>query len=369
MTRGPAARVRALLEIVRPLATEVVMAVDAGGDPSTPDVCGELTDRLYVLESAAPHRVLGWLMHECSADWILRLDDDEVPSAALLEELPALLDEQRATNLPLSRRWLYPEPDRFITDHPWTPDYQIRLFRNLPGIWTFPGLPHEDIAIVGERRFTDLPIYHLDLLVNDLASRRQKAERYELLQPGHMNQGVPVNLMYTPEDVADLETAPVPAEDAALISAVMKGSDATGGETDPAMQPGSVERFFPGRDFSEAGYNARIEFVRTPVRLPADSVRQLEVEVENLGDEWWPAGDGQPEIRVSSRWLDPSGGVHSEGPRMCFTETVAPGRNTRVMLAVVTPDRPGTYTLECDLVHEHVRWFRQPVRAEVEIDC
>ena len=175
--------------------------------------------------------------------------------------------------------------------------------------------------------------------------------------------------MYTPEDVADLETAPVPSADAALISAVMAGSDATGGEAEAAapMPPRTVERFFPQRDFSEAGYDARMKFVRTPVRLPAGSVRQLEVEVENLGDEWWPAGDGQPEIRVSYRWLDSSGGVHSEGPRTCFTETVAPGRNTRVMLAVVTPERPGTYTLACDLVHEHVRWFGKAVSAEVEI--
>ena len=104
-----------------------------------------------------------------------------------------------------------------------------------------------------------------------------------------------------------------------------------------------------------------------PVRLPTAAVRLIEIEVENLGDEWWPAGDAEPEIRAAYRWLDGSGALYAEGPRTVFTETVGPGRDTRVMLVVQTPEQPGTYVLECDLVHEHVRWFGAATRAEVEV--
>jgi hypothetical protein len=38
------------------------------------------------------------------------------------------------------------------------------------------------------------------------------------------------------------------------------------------------------------------------------------------------------------------------------------------MLRTATPRTPGRYELELDVVHEHVRWFDQPVRIPIAID-
>jgi hypothetical protein len=371
VTRGPASRVRALLELVRPVASEVVLAVDERGDRATAAACDDLADRTYLLEAASPERVMGWLMGQCRGDWILRLDDDEVPSAALLNALPRLVEESRPTNMPMPRRWLYPDRGRYIADHPWRPDYQIRLMRNVPGVWLIRGLRHDNIDILGERRLVDLPLYHLDLLINSYGSRRSKRERYEADRPGYSNQGFPVNLMYTPEDLGDVETDAVPGEDQVLIDSIFERVDPAEQEaaspTWKRVSAREAERFFPRRRLSPDAYRARLRVVRPPLSLPAGSVRLVEIEVENLGDEWWPAAEAEPEIRAAYRWLDPSGAKHAEGPRSLFTETVAPGQTTRLMLVVETPARAGAYVLEADIVHERVRWFGQPTRFRLEI--
>ncbi|HEX2233931.1 MAG TPA: hypothetical protein VHG69_11285, partial [Thermoleophilaceae bacterium] len=217
LTRGPAERVRALLELIRPVAAEIVLAVDEQGDSAAAEACADLADRSYLLDVGMPARVLGWLMNECTADWILRIDDDEVPSAALLRELPAILAAERPTNVALARRWLHPDRHHYLRSHPWTPDYQLRLVRNVPGIWRFPGLRHDNFDALGERRFLPLAIYHLDLLLQPLEARRAKRALYEADRPAHAADGFPVNAMYTPEDVEGIELSPVPEEDADAI--------------------------------------------------------------------------------------------------------------------------------------------------------
>jgi hypothetical protein len=75
-----------------------------------------------------------------------------------------------------------------------------------------------------------------------------------------------------------------------------------------------------------------------------------------------------PYIRLGARWLaGGSGALAAPEARAVFTETVRPGQATRVMLRVVAPPDPGRYTLEIDVVHEHVRWFGCPTRLELDV--
>jgi hypothetical protein len=46
---------------------------------------------------------------------------------------------------------------------------------------------------------------------------------------------------------------------------------------------------------------------------------------------------------------------------------LAPGDVQIVPLPLVAPAAAGAWTLEVDLVHEHVRWFEQALRMEVEV--
>jgi hypothetical protein len=376
-TRGPAARAHALLSLVRPHVDEIVLAVDDRADPAIHAACAGLADQRLTYEFVPPPcRLIGWLQHQCSADWLLRFDDDEIPGRALLDALPELTADRRLTHYGLTRRWLHGDARTFLRSPPWQPDYQLRLVRNVRGLWRFTGAMHDGALVLGERGLADLPIYHADLLLLDVQARRRKAERYERLRPDHMHEGASVNAIYVPEDWDELATAPVPAHDARLIAGVLDAPLAPAAPDGPhaAVRHATffdVDRFNTQRSVSAQAYAARIEFVRPVTRLGRAIAREQEVVVHNLGDERWPPGhDGEPPIRLGYRWRRPGadGEVLAEGPRSAFTETVVPGGRTLAKLALHAPDEPGRHVLEVDVVHEHVRWFGTPARLEVEVE-
>ena len=89
--------------------------------------------------STAP---LAWLHGLCRCDWILRLDDDEVPSAGAARAVRAWSQRRELTHAHVPRRWLHPDASTWLADAPWTPDYQLRLVRNDPTVVSFPGWMH-----------------------------------------------------------------------------------------------------------------------------------------------------------------------------------------------------------------------------------
>jgi len=372
MTAGPPKRVRALLEACRDGVDEIVLVGDASGGLATLDACADLADARFSVDCSSVVVALGWMLLQCRGDWVLRLDDDEVPGPRLLGELRELAADRFPTNAAIRRRWLHPDRDSYLVTPPWQPDFQVRFVRNVPGVWSFPGVVHGGLEVLGERRLAAEPIYHADLLLSGLERRRSKRERFESGRPGISADGFPVNDMYVPEDHA-VDTAPVPGPDRELIESVLDGSEVPPGLRaigPPPRHAGrdELERPTAARSVLPGAYRAAIRIERDQPPLAAGEVRQLEVVAENRGDEWWPYGDVPPYIRLGSRWLDGSSGAASAPEaRAVFTETVRPGQATRVMLRIVAPPEPGRYTLEVDLVHEHVRWFGCPARLELEV--
>lgn len=310
-TRGPAARARALLSLVRPYVDEIVLAVDDRADAAIHEACADLADQRLTFEFVPPPcRLIGWLQHQCTADWLLRFDDDEIPSRALLDALPELTADRRLTHYGLTRRWLYGDARTYLLSPPWQPDYQLRLVRNVPGLWRFTGAMHDGAIVLGERGLADLPIYHADLLALDVEARRRKAERYERLRPDHINEGASVNAIYVPEDWSGVASATVCEEDAQLIARVLDAPQPTAPSSASyaAVQHATrfeVDRFNTSRTVSQGTYAARIEFVRPVTRVGRAITREQEVLVHNLGDERWSAGhDAEPLIRLGYRWRD-----------------------------------------------------------------
>jgi hypothetical protein len=360
MARKPAARVRAILELFRPLVDEIVLAADRTGDPDTLAACADLAEKRFVIDPVPLNRRLGWLQSRCDCDWILRFDDDEAPSAALLACLRPLLKDRRPMQIAFTRRWLWESEKRWISNHPWSPDFQIRLVRNAPGVWRFPGEMHAPIEILGELRFVDAPIYHCELLLADTEARRAKRARYEQLRPGFWNGDFPVNWYYTPEDWDAVETSETPPEDLELISRVDRGASfrvtSSSDDSVPTASAREAERFLATRVVSDLAYDAHLELVRPAETVPTGVVREHEVVVTNLGDETWPWGDYPPYFRLGYRWLTRTGEAVLEG-RCLFTENVEPGMTTRLLAPLEPPAEPGPYLLSLDVVHENVRWF------------
>lgn len=102
-----------MLELVRPVADELVVAVDADAPVANSPKLGALADRLVRVPLEPPlERYLPWLHNVCGGDWILRLEEDERPSSELLESLPSLIQailiaQKEPKRLPkVAVRWL-----------------------------------------------------------------------------------------------------------------------------------------------------------------------------------------------------------------------------------------------------------------------
>jgi SAM-dependent methyltransferase len=378
MTGAEPARVRAFLGHWRPLVDEIVVAVDERAHPATTNECARFADQVYVVPAANAHmeRYLGWLHSCCSGDWILRADDDEVPSEALRQVLRPLLVEREPTHYWVPRLWAYPTPDTYITEGMWLRDIQVRLVRNLPGLWRFSGHVHSNIEVEGAGRIVDAPLLHLALLVADLEKRRDKAEGYERVTPGlRAPSGVPLNSVFVPEDMGVTSLAPSSDADIESYARYLRAAaepDVTPAPAADGVQTvgmEEIERWNGERSVSEGAYRARVTLPQGVDPTQADAFQYVQVEIENLGDEWLPRGPRpEPPIQVGYRWWREDGTEVVEPTlRTPLTETVAPGATTRLPMAIKAPPDHGHLQLDVDLVHENVRWFGCDQRLAVEV--
>lgn len=354
-------RLAATLRLLRPVADEIVVALD----DRRSDVAGELgtvADRVLLFQHVEPgDRPMAWLVEQCRGRWVFNLDDDEIPSISLLAELPRLIDDPDVTHCWIARRWLYPDLRRQLAVPPWSTEFQLRLFAADERFVRFTPVFHRPVECIGPTRFVDAPLWHLDTALCSVAERRRKALAYEHARRGMRVNGFSHNTgMYLPEARDDLELAPVPADDAALIAricAAIPTRDETVGVVEPAV-PEAVSRCWPGGPFDESMYDAAIELLSpSPRRLVAGTQQAIDVRIHNRGGCVWRAG----QVTLAATWADGAEGLRTQLPA-----DVRPGA-TAVVPVHLVPPAVGDQTVEIDLVHEHVRWFRTPLRHTVDV--
>jgi hypothetical protein len=204
ITDAPLDLIAAAMAPLRTCADEIVIAVDARVDPDLAAAHGAFAERVVRLPFALPvERALAWLHGQCSGDWILRIDSDEIPSAALAERLAELTRTREVMQYWIPRRWLFPDRRMYLAEWPWVPDYQARLVRNEPSLLRFPGKVHSSVVCVGPARYLREPIYHLDCVIRSQKERADKVHDYRRLSR-HLqlprNGGPPLNeALYLPE--------------------------------------------------------------------------------------------------------------------------------------------------------------------------
>ncbi len=375
-------RAAAALAPLRGVAEEIVVAVDVSSGEQDLAPLGVVADRLYEIEfDTFVESAMAWMHAQCSGDWILRIDDDEVLSAGLLEALPELVRARDVVQYWLARRWTYPDAGHWLDEWPWFPDFQGRLVRNDARLW-FPGLCHSSVALTLPARYLDGGLYHLAHLICGREERERKVERYFAVDPALRVTGADpyLSAYYLPERHPNARTEAVDPRDGETIGAVLMESyeshprpERAPTQVPAARRVGRAEfqSRWAERKFDDAGYRASIRAVDGYRRLTVGDHRPFRVCVSNEGPEWWPGGgeDRRPLIRVAYRWLTPQGNtVESEGHRTALPHPLAPGESCLVQMQVTAPPIDGVYLFAPDLVHEHVRWFQcdaQPVEMLV----
>jgi glycosyl transferase-like sugar-binding protein len=372
LTGDPGPRVAAVLEPFREVADEIVVAADARADRERLEQYAAIADRVVRLEFSYFERHLAWLHAQCSGDWVFRIDADELASPGLVERLPELVADRRLQQVWFPRRWVFPDAAHWVEEVPWWPDYQNRLVRN-DGTLRFSGLQHTSAEPTRPALYAEEPLYHLACLVEDVATRRTKGLKYEVLRPNLAAPGRgPLNRrVYVPELYARSRPAAVPERDRAALATVLSATTAS--RRDPGELPivplAESDRHWGLRALAGDAYAADIESVEAEPRLAPGEVGHVHVRVTNRGSETWPwDADAGPEIRCAYRWRHPNGMLLvAEGRRTSFTRDVRPGESLVVPLLVEAPATPGRYLLEVDVVHERVRWFGTERRFPVEV--
>jgi hypothetical protein len=375
-TNEPCDRLAVVLSTLREAEfpqLEIVLALDDRTEGSHHDYA-RIVDRTVLFPFAAPpDRIQPWLATQCSGDWTLRLDGDEVPSRGLVDQIAELVaGEPGLTHAWMPCRWLYPSADRYLAEWPWRPDYQLRLFRNDRAVVRSTGLMHRHTDVVGARRYLTEPLYHSALLLRSREQREEKVARYEATSPEVRVAGDSVSRrFYLPELLTSVRTSPVPEADLDLTRRLLTPPTPT-----PATAPapgelsrvsrGEVDALWSGRPLVDADYAARLELLDHDLRVFRGETRTIDVRAYNLGSVVWPWGErAEPPIRLAQRWRLFDGTV-VEGLRTPFPEPVLPGASCVVPAQVGPPPDDDELTLEIDIVHEHVRWFGSALLLVVE---
>jgi ubiquinone/menaquinone biosynthesis C-methylase UbiE len=124
-----------------------------------------------------------------------------------------------------------------------------------------------------------------------------------------------------------------------------------------------------------SAFRAAITLLDPPSSLAAGESSVVRALVENRSDVAWPSHGSavaERQINLGNHWLDAAGRVvvESDGRSVLPCE-LAPGGRAEFPLAVRSPETPGRYLLEVDLVQEAVAWFAwkgsPAARAEVRV--
>ena len=368
MTDAPLDQVAAAIAPLSPFADEIVVAVDARVGPDLTAAHTAFADRVVRVPYVPPvERSLAWLHAQCSCDWTLRIDSDEIASPALAARLPELTRSRDVTHYWIPRRWLFPDRSTYLTEWPWLPDYQLRLVRNDPAPLRFPGTVHTSVTCLGPARYLTEPIYHLDCLVRSEEERAEKARLYNQLVDG-VNEvgrsGQPISdVFYLPErrGAVTRDSVPPAAREALAADAgqrFLARAFPSGQDPVRAVTREEVDRFWSQRPLCADAYAALLQVSDHEVSISPRELRTLDVDVTNCGSETWGWGpDATPPIHLSYE-LRRSDGQHvGWGPRTPMPAPARPGSTLRVPLLLQAPERVGEHVLVVDLVHEHVRWF------------
>jgi len=104
-------------------------------------------------------------------------------------------------------------------------------------------------------------------------------------------------------------------------------------------------------------YNVLYDPVDVPKYMEAGKTYNLTVKAKNTGSISWTPGN----FGLSYHWYKEPGHVIKiwDGTRDYVDYTVPPGGTYTFSLSVTAPADPGNYTLEIDMVHENVAWFKE----------
>lgn len=272
------------------------------------------------------------MVTRCRGDWILKIDYDEELSLEWHDSRwRDVVAGSEFTHFWCPRRWLTTS-HTYIACEPWWPDWQLRLFRNLPEEITFPTRLHDTMRMNGPAGYLrTLAIHHHDLALGSRAVREEKAAKYEQQRPGNG-----LGFFYLYEDYQPPE-ATIPERS----------------HFDPSTE---LLRMQPIDAVSAA--SIAIDPDEPPARIRSGEMIWLDVRVQNGSENAIRSGAPFP-INLAYHWIESAtyGIVVFDGERTALMPEISPGMGEEFRMFIVAPVKPGKHLLRITMVQERIRWF------------
>ncbi len=353
-TRNSEPHLGRLLDEVGSFADEIVVGVDADSVDRTLEVAAAGADVVYRFRHRGNFAPVRFLRFDyATGDWILSLDDDESIEESFDDLMPELLNDPRPTHYFLPRKWIVSlDPCEYLYDSGWSPDWAARLFRNDRRLFWKPPRAHTDSILQGlGYREERVSILHFEQLLRSPKHRQEKLAVYRNVGAGENDEKIyyPPNSIARRAAVLRRPRPPLKKRQSKVHREIRE----------PKVVP------FP---------NWRFELLKedTPRSAACKETIRADIQVRNLGQYWSPNIGRWPRLSLSYHLLDSHGStVTFENSRFPVMRPVDTGKTVTFLCDIQTPDFPGNYQLEWDMVSDGDVWFAllgaQTYRTPIQI--
>ncbi len=138
-----------------------------------------------------------------TTDWMVRIDDDERMGVNFRDRARILMQDNDVDVYWFPRAWLYKDNKHFLSDVPWYPDYQPRLFRR--GHLKASAGVHVHPAAIGNSRIENyVNIFHYLLIDFTYEQRLEKCKDYAQMMGFSLDEFLKgYGMFYLPEKYGD----------------------------------------------------------------------------------------------------------------------------------------------------------------------
>jgi hypothetical protein len=332
-----AKRLPRLLPDLCALCDEVVVLVDSRTGDDTFEIAHRYTDRVFAYEhDERDHNVHLAAFERARGNWILRMADDETLSPQWRRDrLEPLFASRTITHVATPTRRLVPPGDRAIRSGRWYPNYELRLYRNIPSIAVLESTPHDAMTIAGEElRVADLNVY---LAVEDRATREARAE---IARRGEPTSSHAEFLLYEDEyhETDTFHDRP----DGELVGRVLEAS-------------------------SPSPHTIDIRASEVPARMAAGEPYAIRLEIANRTGRELTAPSrhlAESNFAIGYHWFGADGSLVQFAPEeLPLFASFEPFDVRAAYVTVRAPFVPGRYALTFDVLERGVTWFSQSFAA------
>lgn len=181
--------IKGALKSVEPICDEIVI-VDGGSKDNTAEIVESFTKVRYYHRPCNGNYVeqKNWAFNKATGGWILSVDSDEAIGVNIRRKISRFMKHRKHTSYLFPRYWLFPKfPNHYVSARKLYPDYQQRLFRNIPKYrYTNDRLIHHkfpDGVQANGKKARDSHIFHFAFIYRGRSEREKLVTSRKIMEP------------------------------------------------------------------------------------------------------------------------------------------------------------------------------------------